>query len=44
MNQKKVLFKLKESKSALITFAIQYRIEGKDGVDPKSFLLKRSSL
>ena len=32
-------FQLKESKSALKTFAIQYRIDGSNGYDPESFLL-----
>ena len=36
-------FKLKESKSALKKFAIQYRIDGSNGYDPKSFLLTLSS-
>ena len=31
-------FQLKESKSALKKFAIQYRIDGSNGYDPKSFL------
>ena len=32
-------FQLKESKSALKKFAIQYRIDGSNGYDPESFLL-----
>ena len=32
-------FQLKESKSALKKFAIQYRIDGPKGYDPESFLL-----
>ena len=32
-------FQLKESKSALKKFAIQYRIDGANGYDPESFLL-----
>ena len=32
-------FQLKESKSALKKFAIQYRIDGSNGYDPVSFLL-----
>ena len=32
-------FHLKESKSALKKFAIQYRIDGSNGYDPESFLL-----
>ena len=31
-------FQLKESKSALKKFAIQYRIDGSNGYDPESFL------
>ena len=32
-------FQLKESKSALKKFAIQYRLDGSNGYDPESFLL-----
>ena len=40
MYEKRVTsFQLKESKSALKKFAIQYRIDGSNGYDPESFLL-----
>ena len=38
-NKRDTSFQLKESKSALNTFAIQYRIDGKDGFDPDLFLV-----
>ena len=34
------LFQPTQTKSALKNFAIQYRIKGSNGYDPKSFLLK----
>ena len=37
--KKDTSFQLKESKSALKTFAIQYRIDGSNGYNPESFLL-----
>ena len=36
-------FQLKESKSALNKFPIQYRIDGSNGYDPESFCLTLSS-
>ena len=36
--KERAAFELKESKSALKKFAIQYKIDGKDGYDPESFL------
>ena len=38
-NNRETSFQLKESKSALRKFAIQYRIDGKDGFDLDLFLL-----
>ena len=38
-NKREILFELKELKSALKKFAIQYRIDGKDGFDPHLFLV-----
>ena len=38
-NKKETSFQLKESKSALKTFAIQYRIDGKHGLDSDLFLV-----
>ena len=37
--KKDTSFQLKESKSTLKKFAIQYRIDGSNGYDPESFLL-----
>ena len=37
-------FQLKESKSALKKFAIQYRIDGLNGYDPETFLLDSKQL
>ena len=36
-NKRDTTFQLKESKSALKKFAIQYRIDGKDWIDPDLF-------
>ena len=38
-NKRDTSFKLKESKSTLKKFAIQYRIDGKDWIDPDLFLV-----
>ena len=38
-NKRDTSFKLRESKSALKKFAIQYRVDGKDWIDPHLFLL-----
>ena len=38
-NKKDTSFKLKESTSALKTFAIQYQIHGKDWINPDLFLV-----
>ena len=38
-NKRHTSFQLRESKSALKKFAIQYRIDGKDWMDPDLFLL-----
>ena len=38
-NKRDTSFQLRESKSALQKFAIQYRIDGKDWIDPDLFLV-----
>ena len=38
-NRRDTLFQLKESKSALKKFAIQYRLDGKDGFEPDFYLV-----
>ena len=38
-NKRDTSFQLKESKSALKKFAIQYQIDGKDWIDPDLFLV-----
>ena len=38
-NKRDTSFQLRESKSALKKFAIQYRVDGKDLMDPDLFLL-----
>ena len=38
-NKRDTSFQLKESKSALKKFAMQYRIDGKDWIDPDLFLV-----
>ena len=38
-NKREISFEFKESKSALNRFAIQYRIDGKDGFDSDLFLV-----
>ena len=38
-NKRETSFQLKESKSALKNFAIQFRIDGKDWIDPDLFLV-----
>ena len=37
-------FQLKESKSALKKFAIKYRIDGKDWIDPDLFLVNAKQI
>ena len=41
-NKRNTSFQLKESKSALKKFAIQYRIDGKDWIDSDLFLMPSS--
>ena len=38
-NKRDTSFQLRESKSALKKFAIQYRIDGKDWIDPGLFMV-----